>query len=843
MNIAYNTFVGGEVTTRLLGRADIERFALSAETVENFMVRPQGPLSRRRGSLNVTPTAIPASAIFTTYAPRRATAQVLMFIEGWVKVVSEMPFIELHYIHNTSTPIPYLTAELPELQFVQSGNELYITHPNHRPARITEVSSVDWRYEYLELKNGPYMDQTATEQLTTLTLSSVTDRVTLTTDDAANFTGMTTDWWIEYPLGDRWVIGKYYSTTNSKEIVVDCVEERCFVPSTEVYCRGTVAVPDSLFAASAVVPPGAALNLTGNNAPLFSHSFVVTREVVGNYLRFSNREGTVFWMDVDRTVTFSSTSYGAVAEGEILYYKAPTGTVVRSSRSIQGILTSSTAAFFNLSRDIGRWYRLVVDGKVINAQVLYDAANTTTSVKVRMSDPVPVSKDNPERVVRRRGTAEWQKGSFYTNNYPATVALHEQRLAFGGTYIEPNTLWFSKAGDYVDFATRNYEGEVLDNSGINLTLASSTLNEIFWLSSRGSLMVGTAGAEWSITSASTREAITPTNVKAEQQSAFGSIYAQAVVAARSTMFIQGGGRKIRELLFDVQADGYVAADATIFSEHILRDHGGGISIAYQQLPDSRVYVVCGDGQVAVLTYEPDQKVYAWSRYILGGTNAVVNAVAVDQSGTENVLYLNVTRTVNGSPLTTLETLNVDFRPSSATDKTDMYFLDNYTVILPAALTGTPLRTIPSAHVCLPLYRGQTISLLIDDTPYEGFAVGASGDVVLPATPAVRAVLGYPYTSKLVTLPMDIPNKLGTSQAKTARVAQMAFRLLDSLYLEHGPSQRPLYPSTTATGNLFSGDIRVPYDQPHDRRPRVQVQTAKPLPLTILAVYPEVTQSQ
>ncbi len=748
-----------------------------------------------------------------------------------------MAFIEIQYVYGTTTPIPYLAGELNQVQFVQSGNLLYLTHPNHKPAKITRVAANDWRYEYLDIKNGPYIDPVEGDELTTLTLSLIQDRVRLKTQRAANFSGLAIGSYIEYPLENRWVLGQVAEVHSATEISVTCLEERCFVPSTEVFCRGRNTNPLTSF--TAVAPA----SLTSTTSPVFTNSFVVTREVVGNFLRFSTLNGTVFWANVtaSKAPQVSPSSFGASLDGNLLLYRAPTSPVTRVKRTITGWLTASQAGFFNLARDVGRWFRLRVDGKIIHVRPVANMGNTTTMVFVEISDPVPVSKDNPERVAIRYSTSKWQRGSFYPGNYPATISLHEQRLVFGGTYLEPNTIWMSHSGDFTNFATNEYDGLVLDSSAINLTFASSTLNEIFWMTSRGVLLVGTAGAEWSVTSSSTREAITPTNVKAEQQSSFGSIYSQAAVAARSTIFLQGGGKKVREVMFDSSADAHVAADATIFAEHILRDHGNGILVAYQQLPDSRIYVVCGDGQVAVMTYEPDQKVYAWSRYLLGGQNAVVNSIAVDQSGAENIVYLNVTRTVNGASFTTIETLRVEYRPTSPTDKTDMVFLDCHVSVPLIELTGG--NTILSANPALLPFKGQTISALIDNQPYDGIAVPASGNVVLPATPATRLVLGYSYTSRLVTLPMDLPSERGTSQGKTSRVAQMCFRLLDSLYLEHGPNNRPLLPGNSETANLQSGDFRVSYDQTHDRRPRVEVRTAKALPLTILAVYPEVTQTQ
>ena len=753
-----------------------------------------------------------------------------------------MAFVELTTIYGTSDPVPYASAHVQSLQFVQSSNVLYVVHPSYPPAKVTKVADNDWRYELLAINNGPYMARNAGDELITLSLTNVVDRVTLTSNNTAAFSGLMVNEYIEYPIGSRWVIGRVTNIDSPTQVRVTALEDRCFIPSKEVYCRGSNAAAEPLPEFDPIAP----VTVDTTDSPVFSHSFVVTREVVGNFLRFSREDGTVYWMSVTKTKapTSSSASYGSSCDGDILAVTRPSQVVVRQKRVITATLRASPSGFFHADRTIGRWYRLTIDDKIIHCKVT--ARTSSTEVTVELSDAPPVTVDNPELAARRRGTSTWLQGSFYEGNYPATVALHEQRLVFGGSYVEPNGLWISRTGDYSDFATVDYDGQVLDTMGITYPLASGTLNEIFWLVSRGSLLAGTAGGEWFIGPSTNREALTPHNYKAEQQSAHGSLYTQAAIAARSTMFLQGDGQKLREFTYNSSDEGYIAADATIFSEHILRDHDNGVMVAYQQLPDSTVYVVCGDGQVAVLTYEPDQRVYAWSRYILGGNNARVNSVAVDQSGVENIIYLNVTRSVNGTDRTTLETLRVEFRPDTPTDRTDMIFMDGYQEIDLGDLTGAVL---PAATALLADYRAETVCLLIDDDIYENIVVPATGDFTLPATPVTRAVIGYPYTSRLTTLPMDFPMETGTTQGKTKRISQIVLRLLDTAYLEHGPDNRPLNPSgptpdaPLTVAPFFSGDIRVPYDLGHDRRAQIQVRTDKPLPLTLLAIYPEVNQTQ
>ena len=757
-----------------------------------------------------------------------------------------MAFVEIVTVHGTADPLPYTGAETADIQYAQSGNTLYMVHPNHPPAKVTKYSAVDWRYEILPITNGPYMSPTDGDDLIQLSLSSVTDYVTLRAPTGTTpFTGLTTSMYVEYPLSGRWVIGKFVSATSATEIIVECVEERCFVPSKEVYCRGV----NTNNATPALFAPTAPVTVSGGTSPIFTNSFVVTRDVVGNFLRFTTEDGTVYWMQVTAAVTsaFSSSSYGQAADGDVLQVIKPAQAVTRIKREILGVLSSSASGFFSITNDVGRWYRLNFDSKTVNAKMVMDGANTTTAVKVTMSSPVPIAVDKPADTLRRSGTNDWLRGSFYNLNYPATITLHEQRLILAGTNAEPNALWMSKTGDYSDFATTDYESKVLDDSGITLTLASATLNEIYWVVSRGALLVGTAGGEWSVGASQQREAITPTTVKAEQESSYGSVYTQAVVAARSIMFLQGGGRRLREVTYDASSSGYLASDATVFAEHILRDHANGTQVAYQQLPDSSVYVVCGDGQVAVLTYEPDQKVYAWSRFISGGNAPIVKSLAVDQTGASNTVYMVVTRTVNGVPFSTIETLRSEYNPTSDTDKDDMIFLDCYQDIPLGSLVSNAI----VAASLLP-YLGQLVSVLIDNVEYAGLTCPVSGDLTLPATPATRVVIGYAYESVVETLPMDLPSPQGTSQAKTKRINQIAFRLHQSLYLEHGPvgatTLRPLNPGNpgydpAGTDPLFTGDVRVPFDGGFDGRAQIKVSTSRALPLTLLAIYPEVTQTQ
>jgi hypothetical protein len=82
---------------------------------------------------------------------------------------------------TTQTPVqvptPYAAADLATLYFTQSDDTLFITHPNYPPATLTrslDGAEVDWSYQTLVFRDGPYLDVNSTS--TTLSVGASTFR-------------------------------------------------------------------------------------------------------------------------------------------------------------------------------------------------------------------------------------------------------------------------------------------------------------------------------------------------------------------------------------------------------------------------------------------------------------------------------------------------------------------------------------------------------------------------------------------------------------------------------------------------------------------------------------------
>ena len=253
-----------------------------------------------------------------------------------------------------------------------------------------------------------------------------------------------------------------------------------------------------------------------------------------------------------------------------------------------------------LSTDVGRF--VFLSGGYAKITAVADTTNATITIITALSGA--------------SATADWRLGAFSdTTGHPSCVTFFEQRLVFAGTTDQPQTIFFSKSGDYENMDA-NIGGTVADDDAIIYTIASNQVNAIRFMTATRTLIIGTAGGEFTVSGGGTDSAITPTNILIKKQSNHGSANVDAISVGNATLFLQRAKRKIRELAYNFDVDGYIAPDMTILAEHVTE--GGLTQIAYQQEPNQIIYAVRNDGELVALTYQREQQVTAWHRHIFGG---------------------------------------------------------------------------------------------------------------------------------------------------------------------------------------------------------------------------------
>ena len=416
------------------------------------------------------------------------------------------------------------------------------------------------------------------------------------------------------------------------------------------------------------------------------------------------------------------------------------------------------------------------------------------------------------------------------DNRPSVVTFFEQRLVFGGSNNYPQTLWFSKNGNYTDFTV----GTAADDALI-YTIASNQVNAIRYLSATRVLTIGTSGGEYVLTSTNDGP-VTPTTTLIRKYSNYGSAAIEPVQVADVTLFVQRGNRKLREFKFvgDVNTGGYNAPDMTILAEHIT--NGGITQMAYQQEPDSVVWCVRNDGTLLGMTYRREEEVVAWHKHVIGGAfssgQAVVESIATLPTDTgEDELYMTVKRTINSVTKRYVEKLKVfDFGDNTTT----AFFVDSG-----LSYSGSATTSISGLYHL----RGETVSVLANGASHADKAV-SSGGITLDFS-ATSAAIGYGFTSNMQTLRIESGSSDGTSQGKPKRIHDITLRLYETVGIEVGNDAGELdrIPFRDSSMNmdeavpLFTGDKEIEFPGGFDDDDRIYVRQTQPLPMTVLALFP------
>ena len=434
-------------------------------------------------------------------------------------------------------------------------------------------------------------------------------------------------------------------------------------------------------------------------------------------------------------------------------------------------------------------------------------------------------------------TEAFNLGAFSdTTGHPSCVSFFEQRLVFAGTIDEPQTLFFSKAGDYENMTT----GTNADDAMV-YTIASNQVNAIRYMKAVRTLVVGTTGGEFTVSADGTDASITPTNITIKRQSSFGSANVDAIPAGNAILFLQKAKRKIRELQYNFDSDGYQAPDLTILNETVTDT--GINEMSYQQEPGSNIWCVRDDGVLACLTYQRSENVIAWSRHIFGGAfgsgKAVCESIAsISGTLTEDEVWVIVKRTINGATKRYVECFSdFDF---DETDANDFKFLDSH-----LSYSGSATTTLSGlAHL-----EGQTVSILADGAAHANKVVN-SGAISLDRS-VTKACVGLSYDSILQTMRIEGGAAEGTSQGKTKRISKVVLRLFETVGVKVGPSLTnletiPFRTTSSLLSNpvdtLLSGDKEIEFNDDYNSDGFIFIKQDQPLPCSILAIYPTLVTS-
>lgn len=484
------------------------------------------------------------------------------------------------------------------------------------------------------------------------------------------------------------------------------------------------------------------------------------------------------------------------------------------------------------------WYTKGVEWQFENAG--YGVARITAFTN-STTVTATVLTQMPAAVVGAGGASwKWEFGAWAGDaggTYPSCVCFYRERLTFLGGL----RAWGSVTADFENFADKDF-GEVLADSAWTASVLSDQANDIQWASAGDVLAIGTTGGEHVCQPASPTEPFGPANIKISEQSAYGSRKVRPVRVGQSTIFAQRGGRTVRELGYDFGSDSFKSTDLTVLSEHITQ--GGIIGAAFARNPNPIIWYARADGSLVGLTYNKEQDVVGWHLHTVNGGAAPVQGAVVcvcvvpSVVGDYDELYMVTRRMDLGAPFTqryAIERMEQPWRETNLL--ADKLYSD-----AGATYVGAPATVISGlGHL-----KGREVSVLADGAAHPNVTVSAGGSIDLQR-PASNVQVGLPAVAEYESMRLEAGAADGTAQGKTKRITRLVLRFLNTLGAKFGFLGKQLdqveFRSSAVPMDqappLFTGDKPVLFPDGYDTDARIYVKQDQPLPMTLVAIMPQV----
>jgi len=797
------SFNAGELSPYLDARPDIEKYGSGCRTLENMIVMPYGGAYRRPGTeyLGAAKHSDKRCRLLgfnfstTTNFMLEAGDLYLRFWKNGASVEDPVsPGNPLEIV------TPYLEADLRDIQFIQINDVMFFAHPSYAPRKLSRLADNSWRIEELIPDWPALLD----ENITKITLTA-----SATTGDAITITATAPAW----AGSTDYLAGEYVSNSGS-----------IYKAETD-HTSGTFA--------------------TDLAAAKWTLHTEFTAASVGSYYQIGHDRDTA---SIGKTIVAngSSSTIAVLGDWELTTYGTWTASVTLE-RSYDGGTTWATVRGPYVSKndrnisatgteESEALLRLTVTNYVSNtsARALLELKNSREYGFVKISAVASATSCTAavkNSLTKTTATSFWSEGAWSgRQGYPRTVSLHEQRVYYAGTSTRPQSIWGSNTDDFQNFRT-----SANDDAGLFFSLSSQEANPIQWMTSQDQLLIGTAGDEWTLGSTTADTPITPSNVRAARQSSYGSKYLRAMVVNDVILFVQRQGRKIRELVYQFEKDGWVAPDLTVLAEHVTS--GEILESAFQQQPDALYWMVAGSGELVGMTYERDQNVVGFHRHTTDGTFESV-ATIYGASGPDEV-WFSVNRTINGSVVRYIERFRTDFREQFENEnKPYWWYLD-----CAKRVTNDPASVSVSGLTHL---EAKEVDILADGAVSPARTV-ASGAITLQAAAGI-VLAGLRFTSTLQPMKMEMQLRSGSTKGSKKKVYRAAVSLHKSLGGEYqgnaaGSAWDWMFSRTThdpmdSSPPVFTGDKEFPVTGNHSRAAVIALRQTQPLPLTVLAITPQ-----
>ena len=837
----YPSFNAGEVSPFIDARTSLEKYRSACRTLENFQILPYGGVIRRPGTQFLGAT-------------KSATTQTRLIgfnFSTTTRFLIEMGVRYMRFWYPNGTPVggatpfevttPYTASDLREIQYAQINDIMYFTHEDHPPHKLSRLSDTNWTFAPVKFGYPPLLDMNSDDNLGlefdgAPTTAYAQDK---NSNPISNF--FTSDY-----NGSQWAVQWPRSVKNLEFAIGGANWASGVLDLQGAYTVSTIGrwigrlvlyrIPADKLAVNGPADTATAISRSGTTATVThtNHGYSTGDLVYISPATAAAPLGDITLRKITRvdanTYTYTVANSGATGATNVAIENVSKMEKVKifdSAGEERNFVFSG-----NEADRAGLKIHIEAYTSATNAKVIIDAnesnsGGTFTIINgYNSGQRATIHVDNwlgmewfriDGGAQQRVRTTQFSEAAFSAKRgYPRAVCFHESRLVFGGTASQPTTIWCSEIDNFENFKIGNTASDA-----VQFTLAASEGNRITWMYSQAQMLVGTSGDEWTIGSADSSQALSATNVEARRQSSYGSKYMKAALVNDVLLFVQRNGRKVRELVYELNKDGWVAPDLTLLAEHIT--DGEIVELAYQQQPDAVLWCVRGDGTLIAMTYERDQKVVGWHRHTIAD-GQVESVATIYGNGSEDEVWMVVKRTISGQTYRSIERFPLLWRSHFEDNNAGSWrYLDGHVAFGSGAIN----RTVAGlAHL-----NGKTVTVVQGESIVQRTV--ASGAVNVNTSAA--GYLGLPYASTLRPMKLDADYEDGTAQGRKKRIHQIVVRTLKSRGGEVRTNNGTWY---DLAPTLTTGDQKIILGGAFGIDADVDVRQTEPYPMCIISILPK-----
>ncbi len=153
------SFSAGELSPLLYGRVDLDRYKESLADCKNMIPTVQGGLVRRSGTYYVNETKDSSKrSILVEFQYSIEQAYILEFGDSYIRFFKDNGVIEASPGVPYEIATPFDDAEILDLKFTQSADVLYITSTIFAPRKLLRYGDSEWELVTIDFLDGPYLN-------------------------------------------------------------------------------------------------------------------------------------------------------------------------------------------------------------------------------------------------------------------------------------------------------------------------------------------------------------------------------------------------------------------------------------------------------------------------------------------------------------------------------------------------------------------------------------------------------------------------------------------------------------------------------------------------------------